>query len=1086
MSSEFITNQKKLLSTIFKDILPSANSMDALVGYFYFSGFEEIYKNIRDKKVRILVGLDAEKGTVNVIKEVEIIGGNSAHISNDEIRRKYFCDFVDIFNSSDYFDNKVNQEAFRIFVAKINKGELEIKKTKEPNHAKLYLFENKKEFSQGGSFPGTMITGSSNLTKSGLSGRYEMNVVFRDDNYTKAKEIFEELWESSTELISRDNIKEFEEEIIKKIWLDKLPDPYFLYLRVLNEYFSASENVGIVKTPSEITKKKYFNLKYQIDAIKDTLSIIKRHDGVIISDVVGLGKSIIASAAAHNLDVGKIVVICPPHLKNQWENYKYDFNFNAKIYTSGLIGKALKETENREEKRLIIVDEAHKYRNEKTEDYNNLHQLCAGNFVILLTATPFNNRPEDVFALLKLFQIPGKSTIKTIDNLGRQFRELSREYKKIHQAQKSDKKNKVSVEKKISDLSDKIRDIIAPVTIRRSRIDLKEISEYQKDLKKQNIHPSEVNAPKEADYELGELTDLYLLTLEKVAPLEENKGFIGARYKPTSYLKDGYKDKYESELQEKYGNKNIIYQSQKNLAKFMKRLLVKRFESSIHAFQTTLNSMISSSEKMLDWHQKGKVPIYKKGNLPDPEYFFNTTNDDLSGELEEINYEERLEKYEEKGLEIIKAGELKDKFTEDLKSDIKLLNDIKKEWFENGIKADVKARAFKEIVKEQLENEPNRKIAVFTEYADTADYLYEQLKNEFRIIKYSSKDAKSVRDAIEKNFDASVAEENQEDKFDILIATDAISEGCNLHRAGTIFNYDIPYNPTRIIQRVGRINRINKRVFDKLYIYNFFPSPAGEKEIRSKQIASLKISMINNLLGQDTKILTADEILKSFNDDFKKEMNLQEQKSWDADFREEWQQVKNFEMKIFKQVLKIPKRVRIRREIKKEKSGVLVFGKKNDECVFKLGVNENEYKNISAAEALTLLKANKKEKPFIVNAGFENIYQNVKTNLFSQKTQIAKDKGLRDAINKIVYLKENFSAEESYFENLLFVLSELESLPDLIAKKIRAINLDKNKIEREIEKLKKEIPRDYLSAIINKSKKTDEGDESVIFAEELK
>ncbi len=1082
---EFITNQKKLLSAIFKDILPSANSMDALVGYFYFSGFEEIYKNIGDKKIKILIGLDAERGVANVVREIEIIGKNSAHISKDEIRKKYLCDFVDIFNSSDYFDNKINQEAFRIFVAKINKGELEIKKTKEPNHAKLYLFENKREFSQGGSFPGTMITGSSNLTRSGLSGRYEMNVVFRDDNYKKAKEIFDELWESSTELISRDNIKEFEEEIIKKIWLDKLPDPYFLYLRVLNEYFSASENVGTVKTPSEITKKKYLNLKYQTDAIKDALSIIKRHDGVIVSDVVGLGKSIIASAVAHNLDVDKVVVICPPHLKDQWKDYKYDFNFNAKIYTSGLISKALKEMGDREEKRLIIVDEAHKYRNEKTEDYNSLHQLCANNFVVLLTATPFNNKPEDVFALLELFQIPGRSTIRTTDNLGRQFRELSQEYKKIHQSQKDNKKNEAGVEKKITDLSNKIRDIIAPVTIRRSRIDLKEISEYQKDLERQSIHPSEVDAPKEADYELGELTGLYLSTLKKVAPLEENKGFIGARYKPTSYLKDEYKDKYENESQEKYGNKNIIYQSQKNLAKFMKRLLVKRFESSIYAFHKTLDSMIASSEKMLDWHQKGKIPIYKKGNLPDPEYFFNTTNDDLSGELEEINYEERLKKYEEKGLEIIKAGELKDKFTEDLKSDIKLLNDIKKEWFENGIKTDMKARAFKEIVKEQLENEPNRKIAVFTEYADTADYLYGQLKNEFRIIKYSSKDAKSVRNEIEKNFDASANEEDQEDKFDILVATDAIAEGCNLHRAGTIFNYDIPYNPTKVIQRVGRINRINKRVFDKLYIYNFFPSPAGEKEIRSKQIAGLKISMINNLLGQDTKILTADETLKSFNDDFKKEMNLQEQKSWDADFREEWQQVKNFEAKTFSQALEIPKRVRIKREIKKEESGVLVFGKKNNECVFKLGLSENEYKNISAAEALTLLKADKKEKSGIVSADFENIYQNVKANLFSQKTQIAKDKGLRDAINKAAYLKENFPAEESYFENLLFVLSELEGLPDLIAKKIRAMNLDKNKIKGEIEKLKKEVPRGYLLAIINKSKKVDEGDESVIFAEEL-
>lgn len=106
--------------------------------------------------------------------------------------------------------------------------------------------------------------------------------------------------------------------------------------------------------------------------------------------------------------------------------------------------------------------------------------------------------------------------------------------------------------------------------------------------------------------------------------------------------------------------------------------------------------------------------------------------------------------------------------------------------------------------------------------------------------------------------------EYQRDDYKILVATDAISEGYNLHRAGTVINYDIPYNPTRIIQRIGRINRINKKVFDQLYIYNYFPTDVGESETRTKEISTLKMAMIHAIMGEDTKVLTKDEEIQSY------------------------------------------------------------------------------------------------------------------------------------------------------------------------------------------------------------------------------
>jgi superfamily II DNA or RNA helicase len=184
-----------------------------------------------------------------------------------------------------------------------------------------------------------------------------------------------------------------------------------MYIRVLHEYFKTSAE--LIKTPAGLTHNKdtrYMNLAYQTDAINDGLAMLKRHSGCIVADVVGLGKSIIGVTIAANLGI-KTIIICPPHLKAQWEEFAFDFGLSTpKIISSGKLEDALAVSSGLEEK-LIIVDEAHRYRNENTLDYGLLHRICIGNEVLLLSATPFNNRPEDIFSLIKLFQIPLHSSI---------------------------------------------------------------------------------------------------------------------------------------------------------------------------------------------------------------------------------------------------------------------------------------------------------------------------------------------------------------------------------------------------------------------------------------------------------------------------------------------------------------------------------------------------------------------------------------------------------------------------------------------------------------------------------------------------
>ncbi len=1078
---KLITNQDRLLSNVISNILPSAKNLDFLIGYFYFSGFEEIYKGIENKKVRILVGMDIEQDIKNKVKEFEYI--NAINQSRGKIRENYYNMFIEFFNKTNFFDTKKKQEAFKIYLDKIKNGSLEVRKTVQPNHAKLYLFENKDSHNNNGDFPGILITGSSNLSRMGLKGRAEINVELRDSvDFLEGKKIFDELWNRSIKLISDDNFGEFERKVVKKIWFEKLFSPYLIYLRVLEEVFGKKDEQEII-FPEEITENLYINLKYQTDAIKDSMEILERHGGVIISDVVGLGKSIIASTIAYNLRI-QTIVIAPPHLVDQWKDYKREFDFKGEIYSSGSIEKALINYKSGKEK-LIIIDEAHKYRNESTKNYVNLHQLCQGNKVVLLTATPFNNRPEDIFSMIKLFQIPARSTIQTVYNLTQEFKELVKEYKDIQKKQREKIETPEIIKKRIEKLAEQIRELLFPLLIRRTRIDLDYIKKYKDDLEIQGIQFPEVEPPRNLEYNLVELKDIYLETLEVIAPDDENMGFQGTRYKPVIYLKNFMK--YKERIEKEFSDEQLFRQSQINIAKFMRRLLVARFESSIFSFRKSLDYMIKSSEIMLDWYESAKlVPIFKKGYIPDVESLKEDIESDfLSEEFSEILFGNEIKKLEEKGFHFIPANELKISFKSDLEKDISLLKSIREKWEEIKDETDPKIDHFYNIVKESFKKEPERKIVVFTSYNDTAEYLKDRLKDKLKLIKYGSKDAtRENKLKIKYNFDAGIPSDKMRDDYDILIATDAISEGFNLHRAGTIFNYDIPYNPTRVIQRVGRINRINKKVFDKLYIYNFFPTDIGESETGIKRISTLKKAMIDALLGEDTKILTSDEELNSyFADKYINAEKDSDKLSWDAPFLDELEKIKILKPDLIKKALTIPERTRIRRGVKKEYRGVILFGKKGKDTVFKLGLNDKDILNLKIGEALKLFFADPFEQSEKVSDKFENIYKNVENKLFQRSSQIEMDKGKRDTLKNLNHLLKSIPEHKDYLEDLIYVVEKLDGLIEYHKKFIRTLNI--NHVEESLEKIKDEISHEYLIGIIDKAGRIEDAREMLILSEEL-
>lgn len=1105
MDGQFITNKDIVLSDIINSILPKSDNAYFLVGYFYFSGFAELCEKLKDVNLKVLVGLEVERNIVNGIKEVQNFTFNNK--SRGQLREDFYNSFVDIYNNTDFFDSDEQVDKFKLFLEKLENGTLEIKKTADPNHAKLYLFQNREDDNICGTFPGTMITGSSNLSVAGLKNRLELNVILRDKaNFEAGKAVFDELWETAVTVVDNRHITEFKDKVIKHIWFEKLYSPYSVFIRVMHEYFNIPTDENIL-TPSEITDGEFSDLKYQTDAVQLALNAIKNHDGVIISDVVGLGKSIIASTIARNLRL-RSIIICPPHLKQQWEEYKDQFGFTASVFSGGKIADALNHFRmivRPDEKFLIIVDEAHKYKNEYIIDYSILHDLCMGNKVTLLTATPFNNRPEDIYSMLKLFQIPSKSTLKTVENLGSTFKELITRYKELAEAQRKNTISKAELKKEADDIAKSIRSIISPLVIRRSRLDLEDIPEYKDDLEKQNIHPIIPEAPIQLGYYLGDMRDLYIRTLNLISPSEEEKEknesnpsfrfYKGSRYQPSSYIVEDEKLRKEldKELEEKMGTDlGMLMGRQNNISVFMKRMLVRRYESSVAAFRDSLNSMIESSEHILKWIEvRDKIPVYKKGTLPDVEEFYQTTDDDLSEEISEA-----FEKYHDRGFFEIDMKYIKrDAFLADLEADMQLLQDIRDEWFDHHtknikgknsisykIKHDYKLDAFRKLLKAQRINDPERKIIVFTEFADTANYLGEVLSDEgLGIFKYTSKDASpNNKNIIRVNFDAGLKPQIlQRNDYQVLIATDAISEGYNLHRAGTIFNYDIPYNPTRVIQRIGRINRINKKMFEKIYIYNYFPTDIGEAETRTKQISTLKMAMIHAIMGEDTKALTDEEELNAFfKERYEAELSKSEERSWDTKYRNLLNQLRGKE--IHNEALQIPHRTRIGRKVDRPFKGVLLFGKKGNDFVFKIGENASEPPIILTSEqALNLFEALPEEKAEVVDKSFDSIYQNVKKLLFRSGEGNEKEKSRLEAFDKLKHWKKTKALPKDYLEDLLLILQN----DGLTGEEIRFINKQTTKT---VDKLVEKITQDYLNRIVDKMSKVEEGDETLILAEQFK
>lgn len=912
----FITNEgKQNLKQRFEELINNARFFDCLVGYFYASGFYAVYKSLeKSQKIRVLVGISTDRQTYENIKLAETPEQESFYFSSAETKEKLEPMIMN--EMEEAADDDKTENGIAKFIEWVRDGKLEIRAFPSGNiHAKVYIMT----FAQGHYDKGRVITGSSNFTRSGLVDNLEFNVELKDRaDYEFAKKKFEELWKTSVNVSQK-----YVDTIKNKTWLNDSITPYELYLKFLYEYFKDDLNqydeMVLRYLPAEFKK-----LEYQEQAVLNAKKILESYGGVFISDVVGLGKTYISAMLAAELG-GRNLIIAPPALIDEknpgsWCNVFNDFNVSGAFRSIGKLDQLIKEDLSKYDN--VFIDEAHRFRTENNITYEKLAEICRGKRVILVTATPYNNSPKDILSQIKLFQNARKSNIPNMPDLERFFAAQIASLKKLDR-----QRDYVEYIKTVKGNAKEIREkVLKYLMVRRTR---SEIAKYfAEDLAKQNLKFPEVEKPVPVFYRLSEKEDLiFSSTLELLI-----RNFTYARYKPLIYYKGDVSQPEEL--------------AQQNMGKFMKILLVKRLESSYHAFKNSINRFLHSYEKFLAEYDNGDVYISKKYTNKIFE-FLEEGNGDA---VEQLITEGKAEKFPSKD------------FTEDFKkalqNDRDILRKIKAMWSE--ITQDPKLGAFLQALKTEEVLKKN-KLIIFTESKETAEYLAKHIESVYpgKVLCYTGGSSEYVREEVIENFDAK--SRFPKDQYRILVCTEVLAEGVNLHQANVVINYDLPWNPTRMMQRVGRINRVDTK-FDKIYTYNFFPTKQANNAIKLKEAAESKINAFISLLGSDAKLLTDGEPIEQhelFSRLTSKKTLTGEDEGEESELKylQFIKGIRDKNKKLFERIKHLPKKARTAREDKNLENALLTYFRHDKLQKFFIGKPKEDSKELDFIAAAKRLEA---------------------------------------------------------------------------------------------------------------------------------
>ena len=1009
MGTRFFTNRgDNTLMKEFDNLLqhnPHIKNLDAVVGFLRASGYFALRPFLDNiNKVRILIGINVDKYIADAANRGELFFAEEGKVKSD-----YLLQYQQDIESSPY--TKEVEQGMMQMVEDIINGKLEVRAHPAKSiHAKIYILypDGLNEHTIGAA----TITGSSNLTGNGLGvsrdHQYEFNVLVQESNLVQdAEKEFETLWEEAKncpiEAVDLQNA-------MNKTYLKEDVTPYEIYIKMLMEYFEERVRETDMQDPL-VLPPGYTRFEYQIDAVNEGYQKMLRYDGFFLADVVGLGKTVIATMIAkkflieNGADNTKILVVYPPAVEQNWKTTFADFGIDkfTKFVANGSLHKVLDEDNynywNAEDYDLVLVDEAHKFRNHTTGAFQQLQEICkmprieTGNIkgykkkVMLISATPMNNSPEDLYHQILLFQDPRRCTIDGVSNLTNFFSPLVVEFKKL-------KANPDYDLPSFKRLAERVRNrIIKPITVRRTRTDIERVERYRKEVG----HFPKVAKPNQNGYELNEhLANLFEETMNHLV-----KDLVYARYQAIA----GLKDEVARGL---YDNAELV---SRQLAGIRKNGLVKRLESSFHAFKISLNRFSQANQNMIDMFANGKVLI-----APDM---------DINNLLEKgLSIEEIEEKLNEKAVDnpknaVFKPEDFEPEFLEDLKKDQVVLDMMCEQWEKVTDADDSKFDVFEDLLQHELFNKkrnPEQKLVVFSEAFDTVEYLAKRIKRK-DVLVISAENRGALFKTIRANFDANYTKEQKND-YNIILTTDVLAEGVNLHRSNVIVNYDTPWNATRLMQRIGRVNRIGS-ASDSIYNYVFYPSREGDQEIKLNRTALSKIQTFHSTFGEDNQIYSAEEILDYDLEQLFSEGMSSEEVNEELPFFEEIRDLYKTNRKEYNRIRRLSLRSRTGRE-PREFEGVtlsndtLVFFKTNFRKAFYRVCDKGDPAELSVVDAFNYFKAIPEEKPV---PRIQHHHEHIQKALQAFKASINKEIVEEDILLNAA--KSNLGAQVTVAKNLL-------------------------------------------------------------------
>ncbi len=867
---DIIDNRSEKLVEHINRILGSTESARFAVGYFFLSGLESIAKSLAHvKELRLLIGNTTNRETLEQLAE----GYRRLELVADKVEEQTFPKrgsmkkmteetAENIRSTVELMDQTDDaEELVKVLVRLIEEKRLKVKVyTKGRMHAKAYIFDYSDMYNVFGEKVGRQengiaIVGSSNLTLAGVSHNTELNVVVPgNNNHAELVRWFDELWAEA---------QDFDEALMqemKQSWAVALVRPYDIYMKTLYALVRdklEDEDDGDLLWDDEITRRL---ADFQKVAVRQAVQIIRDFGGAFIADVVGLGKSYIGAAIVKHFersDHARPLIICPPPLIEMWDHYNEAYQLNARILSMGLLlesgngaGNMLLDDPKYKDRDFVLVDESHNFRYPDTQRYKVLQPYLTsggGRRCCFLTATPRNKSAWDVYYQIKLFHADDKTDLP-VDPA-----DLKQYFKLIEKAER------------------KLPDVLAHILIRRTRnhilrwygfdaetheqLDPMRYGEYLDGRRRAYV----MVAGRHQFFPKRELETVeYSIEDTYQGLYAELRGYLGTPRKgpipdplpnELTYARYGLW-RYVSKEKQKHEPYASLARAGNSLRGLIRVLMFKRFESSVFAFQETVRRLLAIHETFLDALDEGFVPAGDDAQR----LLYGADVDeeiDLMSALRAVS-----SRYDAADFNLVILRK-------HIEHDIAILQKVLSLVEPITPAQDAKLQTLIRRIQEAPLGKGKR--LIFTQYADTARYLFENLlphteKDELEVIFSGDKSKARVVGRFAPKANPEYKLQPGEKELRTVVATDVLSEGLNLQDCDNIINYDLHWNPVRLIQRFGRIDRIGSD-HDVVYGFNFLPETGIERNLGLRQTLHNRIQEIHDTIGEDSAILDRTEQL---------------------------------------------------------------------------------------------------------------------------------------------------------------------------------------------------------------------------------